>query len=142
MEYKRGQIFEFTTSSGVKKCLIVSGNHRTSDAWQSGILLSNESHRIDDVKITVNGIIMFASPNMIGICHEDKIGRYVCQASGAEMERLDVAIAKALGIKLVSTATKEDFPTDEDITEVASLRAEAKIYKKLYEDLIDKIMEG
>ena len=85
---------------------------------------------------------MFASPNMIGICHEDNIGRYVCHASGAEMERLDVAIANALGIKLVVAATKEDFPTDEDITDVAALRAEAKIYKKLYEDLIDKIMEG
>lgn len=36
MEDKRGQIFDFTTTSGVKKCLIVSGNKKLEKIKAAG----------------------------------------------------------------------------------------------------------
>ena len=160
MEFNRGEIFEYEEvgRETYRKALIISAEFRANDRFQSVILLTEEPKGEINVPIVCEGM-MYADCGMVSFATVNRIGRYIRTATAAEMAQIDECVAKCLGIERVdvgmplgSIAEAVEPIIAEDATpiskpsvtffseELATAKAEAKIFKDLYENLLAKVM--
>ena len=153
MNFERGEIFEYEeVNKGIyRKALILSADFRTNDRWQSIILLNEEPKGQINVPI-VCGEMMYADCGVVSFGKSERFGNFICRATSDEMKQIDEGIAKCLGLemkdvglptesiaKIVAPMIAE--PSVEVFSEeLATAKAEANIYKDLYEKLLAKVM--
>lgn len=145
MEYKRGDIFEYEMQNGkgIKNALIVSANFRLNNGYLSIIVLTDEEKDEAYSVPIVCGGMMYADCGMVSFGMKNRIGNYIRTATDAEMKQIDEGIAKCLGIeqkeveKVVKVPVQDSKNTSE---ELVTAKAEAKIFKDLYEKLLAKVM--
>ena len=155
MEFNRGEIFEYEEvgKETYRKALIISAEFRANDRSQSVILLTEEPKGEINVPIVCEGM-MYADCGRVSFAAVNRIGRYIRTATAAEMAQINESIMRCLGIeqKTVEVPTQHtgyeefkeiDIKTSkkvQQIEELASAQAEVKIYKDLYEKLLEKVM--
>lgn len=149
MEYKRGEIFEYNANGYEgRKALIVSANFRSEGRFISVIVLQDEIKGENMVPIVCRGQ-MYADCGMVSFTTNERLGNYIRTASEREMQQIDEGICKCLGLEqktITKTVEKVvEVPTlvqDENITAAfMQAKAEANVYKDLYEKLLAKVME-
>ena len=155
MEYKRGEIFEYIVNGYEKrKALVVSANFRSTSRYISVIVLADEIKGENMVPVVCGGQ-MYADCGMVCFCTNERLGNYLRSASAMEMEQVDEGIARCLGIEQktitetvekvvevpapVATAEQET-PVEFFFEELIQAKAEANVYKNLYEQLLAKVM--
>lgn len=155
MDFKRGEIFEYKeVNKGIyRKAVILSADFRANDRWQSILLLNEEPKGKISVPIVCEGM-MYADCSTVSFGKVEKFGNFIRKATQAEMAQIDEGVAKCLGLEqkvvkeLIAEVTPppvmlkvEEEPTVEVVSEeLATAKAEAKIYKDLYEKLLAKVM--
>lgn len=163
MEFCRGEIFEYEhiSTSAIKKALVVAADFRKNDRYISVILLTEEPKGKINIPIVCEGM-MYADCGMVSFATNDRLGNYIRTATAEEMAQIDEGIAKCLGIeqktvevpaeKIVQVPAErtgfEEFKeiylkTSEKVQqmeEIATAKAEANVYKNLYEKLLAKVM--
>ena len=152
MEYKRGDIVWYETYGGkLKQALLVSGDYRRNNLYQSIICLTEEPKTEDSVPI-VCGALMYVDCGMVSFAPLDRINAYIRTASDEEMAQVDAVLAKNLGIeqktveKVVKTQADTVAVVETKIElakaseELMQAKAEAGIYKNLYERLLEKLV--
>lgn len=143
IEFTKGSVWQYENNKGVVKlCIVVSSNKRKNDKYISNLSLCDDARSSDDIKVSVNGVIQFAQPRMIGTCKSDQMIRKVGMASGSEMQRIDAAILDALGIVAPEKETDEPKAVVQvDDNQVVELKAKLEVYKELYNELMKKVVE-
>lgn len=146
MEYKRGDIVWYEAYGGkFKQALIVSGDYRRNNMYQSIICLTEEPKTEDSVPIVCGGM-MYVDCGMVSFAPLDRINDYIRTASAEEMAQVDAILAKNLGIeqktveKVVDARAGTISKLVETSEELMQAKAEAGIYKDLYEKLLAKVM--
>lgn len=148
MEYKRGDIIWYETHSGkFKKALIVSADYRKGSFYQSIIVLTDEPKTEDSVPVVCGGM-MYVDCGMVSFAQIDRINEYIRTASDEEMAQVDEILAKNLGIERktvevpVEKLVKVPAPVQyaDNTEELMQAKAEAGIYKNLYEQLLAKMI--
>ena len=152
MEFKRGEIFEYAVKDDTRKAMVVSADFRKKDHMLSIIVLTDEQKGSVCVPITTGSGIMYADCGMVAFAQSDRFGNYLRTVKQAEMDQIDEGIAKCLGIEQQVRIVKSE-AVPEIITpiiaepsvecfseELATAKAEAKIFKDLYEKLLAKVM--
>lgn len=156
MEFKRGEIFEYAVKDDTKKALVVSADFRKKDHMLSVIVLADEPKGSVSVPITTGSGIMYADCCMVAFAQHDRFGNYLRTVKNDEMAQIDEGITKCLGIEIepVYMDSSEEverlqqelrkcnniIPVCDNTEELAAAKAEAKIYKDLYEKLLAKVM--
>lgn len=158
MEYNRGEIYEYEMNNnmGIKKALIVSANFRNGYGYLNIIVLTDEEKRdAYTVPIVCTGM-MYADCAMVSFGRKHQLGNYIRTATDAEMKQIDEGIAKCLGIEIepVYMDSNEEIerlqhelkkcnniiPVCDNTEELMQAKAEAGIYKNLYEQLLAKMI--
>lgn len=164
MEFNRGEIFEYKTNNGyeIKKALVVSADFRAGGRYLSIIVLIDEPKGVINVPIVCEGM-MYADCGMVSFATNDRLGNFIRKATEAEMAQIDEGIAKCLGIepKVVEVEKIVEVPTIpvestiemtadgvhaesklaiEAVEELAAAKAEANVYKNLYEQLLARMI--
>ena len=159
VEFNRGEIFEYETTKGeIKKALIVSADFRAGGRYLSIIVLIDEPKGEINVPIVCEGM-MYADCGMVSFAVNDRLGNYIRKATDAEMAQIDEGIIRCLGIepkvveveKIVGVPTipvetlvemtPDGFRSDiETAEELAAVKAEANVYKSLYEQLLARMI--
>lgn len=152
--FKRGEIFEYEMRDrgDVKMALVVSADFRASDRYISVIVLNENPVGEVTVPIVCRGK-MYADCGMVSFAHTDRILEFVRKATDEEMAQIDAGIMECLGLNDISIPTvsvaeamkpmlvKEAEPKVEIFSEeLATAKAEANVYKDLYEKLLDKML--
>lgn len=144
MSFKRGEVYEYEMQNGmVKSALIVSADFRANNGYLNVIVLTDDEKEEAYSVPIVCGRMMYADCGMVSFALKNRIGNYIRSATDAEMKLIDEGIAKCLGIeqkaveKVVEVPVKQSDNTSE---ELATAKAEAKIFKDLYEKLLAKVM--
>lgn len=158
--FNRGEIFEYEQvgRGDIRKALIVSADFRKNDKYISVILLNEEPKGNINVPIVCQGQ-MYADCGMVSFAANDRLSNYLKTATAEEMAQIDEGIAKCLEIKMpknVITFEKHHKELEElrnrlencqlaevknnYVQELAAARAEAGIYKNLYEQLLAKML--
>ena len=122
---KRGEIYEYRDPDGFtlfgRYVLVISAEAREHDSMISIIYLADKPNgRSDDVPVRVDGITFHAQCRLVSYCAKRRLGKFVGNADPVTMERIDVQVALALGLKA---------PERQD-------------YEKLYHDAIALLDEG
>jgi len=158
MEYKRGEIYEYemVNRAETKEALVVSADFRAGNRYLNIIVLTDEPKGEINVPIVCGGM-MYADCGMVSFATNDRFGEFVRTARAEEMAQIDEGIAKCLGIeqkvveKVVEVptipvealmeVTPDGFRCDiEAAEELAAAKAEANVYKNLYEQLLAKMI--
>ena len=107
------------------------------------IVLADEPKGSESVPITTGSGIMYADCCMVAFAQHDRFGNYLRTVKNDEMAKIDEGVAKCLGFeqkvveKLVEvTPPPMVLPSEE----LATAKAEAKIFKDLYEKLLAKVV--
>lgn len=155
MEYNRGEIFEYSTNNyDKKKALILSADFRKESRFISILVLQDEPKGIVNVPITTSSGIMYADCGLVSFCTNERLGDFLRVTTGKEMEQIDEGIAKCLGIERktveVPVAKTLELPAKveyekvvevaDNTAELAAAKAEANVYKDLYEKLLAKMI--
>lgn len=154
IDVKQGDIVEYETMGGnYRIALVVSADFKNKGKFISIIALQDEEKSDVCVPIVTRQGIMYADCGLISFTVHDKITDLTKSATGAEMERVLSMIAYCLDIKsetaaepkivekVVEVPVKEQSPAA-GLEELIQARAEAKIYKDLYEKLLTRIAGG
>ena len=153
MEFNRGEIFSYTMNGGDRrKALVISADFRAKDRYISIIVLTEEP-KPNSVPITTLTGIMYADCGMVSFATNDRLGNFLQSVNETEMKDLEEGIMYCLGIereeKVVEVPAKAEtgIVMYEAITENAKLleslataKAEANVYKELYNNLLAKVM--
>lgn len=149
MAFNRGEIFEYemVNRNEVKKALVVSADFRRNERHISIIVLNDEPKGQVNVPIVCQGK-MYADCGMVSFATNDRLGDFIRKATETEMAQIDEGIAKCLGIeqKTVVETIKKEVPVPAPTVpksvfeELAITKAEANIYKNLYEQLLAKML--
>lgn len=163
MEFNRGEIFEYeTVRSEIKKALIVSADFRAKSKYLSIIILSEDVKGENMVPIVCEGM-MYADCGMVSFAANDRLSNFIRKATDAEMQQIDDGIIRCLGIepKVVEVEKNVGIPTIpvertfemtvdgvhaesklaiEAVEELATAKAEANVYKSLYEQLLARML--
>ncbi len=154
--YKRGEIFEYEMRdrADVKMALVVSADFRANDRFVNIIILNENQVGEVTVPIVCRGQ-MYADCGMVSFAHTDRMLDFVRKATDEEMTKIDAGIMECLGLErndisipTVSVAetlkpmlVNEAEPKVEIFSEeLATAKAEASIYKGLYEKLLEKVV--
>ena len=157
VEFNRGEIFEYETAKyEIKKALIVSADFRANGRYLSIIVLSEEVKGENMVPIVCEGM-MYADCGMVSFASNDRLGNFIKKATDAEMTQIDDGIIRCLGIepKVVEKVVEvpaspvatlvemsaDSFHSDiEAAEELAAAKAEANVYKNLYDSLLARML--
>lgn len=157
MDFKRGEIFEVEMNNSIynKKALVVSADFRSGESYLNVILLTDEPKGNINVPIICEGK-MYADCGMVSFITSNRLLRFIRKAREEEMAKIDEGVAKCLGIEIepVYMDSNEEIerlqhelrkcnniiPVCDNTEELAAAKAEAKIYKDLYERLLAKVM--
>lgn len=150
LELKRGEIYEYEMPNGkeIKHALIVSGDFRNDYGCLNVIVLTDEEKTDGFYVPIVCGGMMYADCCMVSFALRSRIGNYVRTATDKEMAQIDAGIAKCLDIeqktvevpveKIVEVPAPVQY--SDNTEELMKAKAEASIYKNLYEQLLAKVM--
>ena len=150
MVYKRGEIYYISKGNAI-------GSEQ--DAARPGIIVSNDMINRNSgvleviylttrpktdlpthVEVHSTGVKSIALCEQINSVSVTRVGDYVAKASATEMAQIDKALMESLAITLDESddyyESEDSVTTDADSV---TLRAERDLYKKLYEQLIDKL---
>lgn len=125
---KRGENYGCEIESG-RPAIIVSNDRLNTYSQVAEVVYLTTQPKKDlptHVQINSTGITSTALCEQISTVSVDRIGDYKATCTHAEMQAIDLALQESLGIKPI-TIEKPD--------------AEGELYKKLYEDLLDKLMK-
>ena len=154
MKCKHGDIFEYKLSTGeMKLAVIVSPDWRSDDRYVNVICMTDELKGDISVPVsTVHGL-MYADCKMVSFADTRRLDSFVQSVKEAEMQKIDEGIAECLGIepqvieKEVVKEVIKEVPKEvvkevatTDRVELAKAKAEADVYKSLYEQLLAKVM--
>lgn len=162
MGFRRGEIFEYEMKDRSENAiaLVVSADFRANDRFLSVIVLKDEPKGKVNVPIRCNAM-MYADCGMVAFADSDRMLNFIRIATEEEMQQIDEGIAKCLGIEQqVSIVESEAVPetpkktgfeefkeiylkTSEKVQQmedIATAKAEANVYKNLYEQLLEKVM--
>lgn len=144
MEFKRGEIFEYeeVNKGTYRKALILSADFRSTEKWQSIILLNEEPKGRINVPIVCEGM-MYADCGVVSFGIAERLGNFIKKATEEEMKQIDEGVAKCLGFEqkvVEKLAEVTPPPMVLPSEELATAKAEAKIFKDLYENLLAKVM--
>lgn len=153
MEYKRGEIFEIEMNNrpDTKKALVVSADFRSGENYLNVIVLTDEPKGNVNVPIVCEGK-MYADCGMVSFITSNRLLRFIRKAREDEMNQIDEGIAKCLGLEMKDVGLPTESiakiiapmiaePSVEVFSEeLATAKAEANIYKDLYEKLLAKVM--
>ena len=147
---KRGEIYEYEMQNGkgIKNALIVSADFENDNGYLNVIVLTDEEKTEGLFIPIVCGGMMYADCGMVSFALRNRIGNYVRTATDKEMAQIDAGIAKCLGIeqKTVEVPVEKvvEVPAlvqySDNTEELMQAKAEAGIYKDLYERLLAKVM--
>ena len=152
MDFKRGEIFEVEMNNSIytKKALVVSADFRSGENYLNVIVLTDEPKGNINVPIICEGK-MYADCGMVSFITSNRLLRFIRKAREDEMAQIDEGVAKCLGLEqkvekeliakvtpppMVLSVAEETFSE-----ELATAKAEANIYKDLYEKLLAKMLE-
>lgn len=160
MEFNRGEIFEYELAgrSERKKALVVSADFRSEERYINIIVLIDEPKGQINVPIVCEGM-MWADCGMVSFATNDRLGNFIKRATDAEMKQVDEGIIRSLGLehKLVEVEKIVEVPVEKvvevpvqipgarpvpDELEYAAAKAEANVYKNLYEQLLARMIGG
>ena len=150
MVYKRGEIYYIAKGNAI-------GSEQ--DAARPGVIVSNDMINRNSgvleviylttrpktdlpthVEVHSTGVKSIALCEQINSVSVTRVGDYVAKASATEMAQIDKALMESLAITLDESddyyESEDSVTTDADSV---TLRAERDLYKKLYEQLIDKL---
>lgn len=153
MDYKRGEIFEIEMNNrpDTKKALVVSADFRSGENYLNVIVLTDEPKGNVNVPIVCEGK-MYADCGMVSFITSNRLLRFIRKAREDEMNQIDEGIAKCLGLEMKDVGLPTESiakivapmivePSVEVFSEeLATAKAEANIYKDLYEKLLAKVM--
>ena len=73
---------------------------------------------------------------------KDQVGDYLGTCTEAEMQAIDVAMLISLGISMGEKQPEKEEPKNDSqmAAELAKAQSEAEIYRKMYHDLLDRVM--
>jgi hypothetical protein len=98
VEVKRGEIWEVELTNGnVKKALVISGEKRTNDRWQSIVVLNEDQKGKNTVEIVAEGML-YADCDRVSYTENKQFNRFVKLATEDEMRRIDEKILSAIGL--------------------------------------------
>lgn len=151
MEFNRGEIFEYSTNNGEsKKALVLSADFRKESRYISILVLQDEPKGMVNVPIRTAGGIMYADCGLVSFCTNERLGDYLRVATEEEMQQIDESVARCLGIEqktvevtpppMTLLSAEEDANAEFFSEELATAKAEAKIFKDLYEKLLAKMI--
>jgi hypothetical protein len=162
MEYNRGEIFEYSTNNyDKKKAVILSADFRKESRFISILVLQDEAKGAVNVPVKTASGIMYADCGLVSFCTNERLGDFLRITTEEEMQQIDEGIAKCLGIEQKTveitkevpvfpmestlamkahTLTLENKPAVEAVEEFAAAKAEANVYKNLYEQLLAKMI--
>lgn len=149
MEFKRGEVFEYETNSGeIKSALVVSADFRAESNYINIIMLTDAPKGDVNVPIRTSGGMMYADCGMVSFAHAFRMGQFLRVTTDDEMAQIDEGICKCLGLesKTIEVPVEkvvEVTPSPVQYSEeLATAKAEANVYKGLYERLLVTMMGG
>lgn len=149
MEFKRGEVFEYETNSGeIKSALVVSADFRAESNYINIIMLTDAPKGDVNVPIRTSGGMMYADCGMVSFAHAFRMGQFLRVTTDDEMAQIDEGICKCLGLesKTIEVPVEkvvEVTPSPVQYSEeLATAKAEANVYKGLYERLLATMMGG
>lgn len=166
MEYNRGEIFEYSTNNyDRKKAVILSADFRKESRFISILVLQDEPKGMVNVPVKTASGIMYADCGLVSFCTNERLGDFLRITTEEEMQQIDEGIAKCLGIeqktveveKIVEVPVKkqeqrtefEEFKeiylkasetVQQMLSDIVTAKAEANVYKNLYEQLLAKMI--
>lgn len=140
---KRGQIYEYEVKPGdMRLALVVSADFRSKDDVLNVIILGDEYSNSNCIHLDNN----IADCNMVSFAWASRIGKYIGQATDDQMQRVDAAIMRCLGLsRKAEEAPKAITPPAEtrtDGVELAKAQTEARVYRELYDRLLAVVAGG
>lgn len=149
MEFKRGEVFEYETNSGeIKSALVVSADFRAESNYINIIMLTDAPKGDVNVPIRTSGGMMYADCGMVSFALAFRMGQFLRVTTDDEMAQIDEGICKCLGLesKTIEVPVEkvvEVTPSPVQYSEeLATAKAEANVYKGLYERLLATMMGG
>lgn len=165
MIINRGEIWEVIVgnSNEYKAALVLSAGYRANDKRVSIILLEDIERR-DSVPVVCQGM-KYVDCTYVSFCYADKFETFIKCATENEMKAIDAGVAKALGLEMqdlgmptesiaevIAPMVAED-QDDANLVKIAAeelgrctvelekVKAQASIYKDLYEQILAKVMD-
>lgn len=150
MGFNRGDVFEYKMGTGEwRSALIVSADYRTDESYASIIVLSPDQKKEGHYVPVVCQGLMYADCSMVSFGRKSSFGDYLRTATDKEMKQIDAGIIKCLGLEVEMPDVKDSPVSPEAVVQVLPVdvseeltkaKAEADIYKELYEKLLAKMV--
>lgn len=165
MSVKRGEIYYVSKTSVIgseqeagRPAIIVSNNSQNeSSTVVEVVYLTTEPKKDLPTHVTIRS----APRQSIALCEQissvstTRIGNYIGEVTEREMTQIESALLISLDLWLPESgdeeyenddhevvSEREPGPDMDEIREIAKLSAEREIYRRLYEQLLAKVMEG
>lgn len=166
-QVRRGEIYyvdKFGTQTGSEQfsgrpAIIISNDENNKYSGTVEVVyLTSQPKKDLPTHVTIRSAnqISVALCEQITTISKDKIGNYMTECTGEEMEEIDAALMISLGINGVANDEEdgadfdadgeEDYEEGEDTyesetsAEVAKIEAERDVYKTLYNELLNKMI--
>jgi mRNA-degrading endonuclease toxin of MazEF toxin-antitoxin module len=149
--YKRGDIYEVETQKmGLtikREAIIVSNDDRLlTDKYISMIILNDKKYTDRDVMVHCRGE-KFVLCGLVTFIPVKKLYSYIKSVSEQELKEVDKSMASALGLtEELKIPYEQAFPKVEPVygesEQLVAAQTERDLYKRLYDDLLDKMLKG
>ena len=134
MEIYEGDIFEIDTAVGKKQVMIVA----VHENYVSTLGLYDSKTSECCVRVSSKQV-MYADAGKLGFVAKERLMDFVKAVSSNELDAIKEEIAKGLNLTVGVAPKLEIKPTSID-TERVKLEAERDVYKKLYEDMLGRMI--
>lgn len=128
--------------SGGRPAVVVSNNmcNRYSSVITVVFLTTRAKKPLPThVQIRSSGCNSTALCEQVESISKERLRNYVARCTNDEMTEIDKAIAVALGLSLMQD--KPELETDDSAESTITILAERDVYKRLYEKMIDALLE-
>lgn len=145
---RRGEVY-FTNRDGFsvgsemqgnRPALIVSNDKSNTFSGAVEVVYLTTQEKKDlptHVRVRSGSAISTVLCEQIDTISKERLGGFLCELTPAEMAMVDVALAISIGIDTPPASTK---PAREERTD-NRVEAERDLYKRLYEDLLERVLE-
>lgn len=147
MRINRGDIFYIEQNRGygneIKKDrpgIVVSAEHlNAGESCVEVVFLTSQPKKEmnEHVRILSSGRESTALCEQISSISVSRLGNYYGKVNDDELQAIDMALAASLGLNTTEGGSLE--PLQED-SSLAAVQAERDLYKKMYENLLDRIV--
>lgn len=147
MEFLKGDLFTYNINGEEKMALVVSSDIRKTDKYINVIVLNDEPKGMLYFSVTTPSGIKYADCGMVSFSLTTRMGNFLKSISFDEMKRIDEGILQMLGLDYLQKEKVVEKPievikggSETCAAELAQAQAEAKVYKEMYEKLLEKVM--